>query len=350
MLVDVARAGLVMEIQRARKLPLPGEVLVNVGEQVHSTDVIAKASLTGKISLVDVATGLGVDPSNVKDVMVRQVGEKLTKGDMIAQISGAIPRVVRAPQDGRLAAFHQGKAVFEVETEVLELQAGMDAVVLAVIPEFGAILSTSGLLIQGLWGNGRIGSGQLHIALESWTHPLEDTGFDDMAGQIIAVGMCNREDVFMGLIEKEPAGLIFGTLGPKLIKTARTLPMPLIVVQGFGPIPADKSILEWLQPLAGRTACLNASETDRIAGLRPEVIIPCEVSGEAESLGMRLELREGHKVRVYSGQALGEVGEVTALPDGWNLFESGLQLPAVNVALESGEEIIVPQQNVVVIG
>lgn len=349
--VDVARAGVTMDIQRVRKLPLPGEVLVNEGEQVQPADVIAMGSIIGKILMLDIASGLGVDIQGAKDALVRQVGDNLNNGDVLAQISGAFPRLVRAPLTGRFAAFHQGKAVFEVERETILVRAGLMGVVQSVIPEYGANISTRGLLIQGMWGNGRIGSGSLHIAQETWSDSQNESEPDDGGGgQVLAVGTCMGADAFAWLMVQEPAGIIFGSLAPGLVEEAASLPIPIIVVQGFGPCQADFSLYGWFETHAGKTACLDASKTDRMTGARPEVIIPCDEEADADALGLHAELREGLKVRLFSGRALGAVGEVNALPEGLSLFESGLMLPAAIVQLENGEKIAVPQQNLVILG
>ncbi len=351
MIVDVARAGHAFTLQRLRILPLPGEVFVNEGDQVNPTDVIAEASVTGDIFMLDIAASLGTDHVGAKRALVRQTGEYLHKGDVVAQIPGAFPRLVRAPLSGRFAALHQGSVIFEVERERIQVRACLVGVVRSVIPEYGAVIETHGLLLQGIWGNGRYGSGRLHLLENAGTSPLDPSTLDAVEGrQVIAVETCDRAGVLTQLVEREPAGLIFGSLAGRLAPALAALPMPVIVVQGFGVSQPDSSIFAGLRPLAGQTACLSGAAADRLAGHRAEVIIPTGEGGQAETPGIRAALRTGQKVRVFSGQALGQVGEVKALPDGLTLFESGLEVPAVVVELDSGEQVTLPQQNVVIVG
>ena len=56
-----------MIIQKKRRLPLEGEVLVEVGATVKAEDVVAKADLPGNVQLLNVANLLSVQPNEVKE-------------------------------------------------------------------------------------------------------------------------------------------------------------------------------------------------------------------------------------------------------------------------------------------
>lgn len=351
MLVDVVRAGFSNEIERIRRLPIAGEVLVHEGEQVQPTDVIAEAAITDKILLLDIARGLSVTETNVKEFLVRQPGEQLYEGDVIAQVEGALPRLVRSPVNGRFVGLHQAAAVFEIGQDIIQLQAGMPGVVNTVIPEYGAVLSTSGLLLQGVWGNGCINSGSLRVLVETWSVPLEASMLADAdPEQVLAAGYCLDANVFDVLEALKPAGLILASLAPGLLPSAAALPIPIIVLQGFGIIPPAAFYLDMVTPLAGEIACLHARPTDRLQGLRPEVIIPQDGDSENVILGSRTKLQTGLRVQVCSGEAMGLVGLVAKLNEGFTHFDSGLQVASAVIQLENGERITVPSQNLVVLG
>jgi hypothetical protein len=244
MLLDVVKTGSVSKIRRERRLPLPGEVLVNEGQEVRPEDLIAEASLPGKFYLVDIARGLDVDPRDTQHFLVREPGEYLMEDDVIAQIGGAFQRLVRAPLSGRFAAFHQGHALLEIGQETLNVQAGIIGVVEAVIPEYGAIIATRGLLVQGFWGNGRMGSGGLNVVESAWSAPLNVSMLNKAEqGQVLAVGQCLDADVLSHLGELGLAGLIAGSFATDLIPAAMALSIPIIVLQGFGPLSTDNSLL-----------------------------------------------------------------------------------------------------------
>jgi hypothetical protein len=200
MLLDVVITGSVSTIRRERRLPLRGEVLVNEGQEVHPEDLVAEASLPGKFYLVDIARGLDVEPRDAQQFLVREPGEYLLEDDVIAQIGGAFHRLVRAPLSGRFTAFHQGHALLEIGRETLQVKAGLIGVVEAVIPECGAIITTQGLLLQGVWGNGRMGSGGLNVVESAWSAPLKVSMLNKAEqGQVLAVGQCSDADTLATL-------------------------------------------------------------------------------------------------------------------------------------------------------
>jgi hypothetical protein len=351
MLVDVFRASLLREIRRERCLPVPGEVFVNEGQKVEPFDVIAEAELPDQIYMLDIAGSLAVDKLDVKHFLVRQPGEMLYEDDVIAQVEGAIPRLVRTPIAGKFAALHQGRAVLQVGYETIQIQAGMDGVVQSVIPEFGATLVTSGLLLQGVWGNGRMGAGELQILEGSWLTSLDDGMIAEVkGGQVVAAGQCLDRDVLGDLAEREIAGLIVESLTPGMMSEAILLPFPLVVMQGFGMLPPDPFILELLKPHAGQVICVHALGGDRLTGERPEAILSLPDGAEGGTMEHRMALGVGQRVRVLSGEKLGQVGTVTALGEELVTFTSGMQLPAVIVQLSDGQQITVPQQNLVILG
>lgn len=352
MLLDIVRTGLVMNIRRERRLPLSGEVLVNEGQEVHPEDLVAETHLPGKIFMLDLARGLDIDRMDVQHCLVRQPGEHLMEDDVIAQYDGAFSRVVRTPVAGRFIGIHQGMAVFEVSYEIIQVKACIPGIVETVLPEYGAVISTTGLMMQGVWGNGGIGEGKLKVIEESWSAPLEKSMVAEAeSGQVVAVGQCLDADALIYLGEAGSAGLITGTLAPGLISAAMALPqMSIIVLQGFGQLPADLSIQETLKVHAGVMVYMHAATANRLTGVRPELIIPQPGEVKSAESSVITEIAIGHRVRLYSGKARGQSGKVLAIVDEPPLFTSGLRFPAVVVELDDGERITVPQQNLVILG
>jgi len=351
MIADVVRNAQVLDIRRVRKLPFPGEVWVEVGQSVHTGDEIARGMLASGVSILDIAKGLGVSPSEVQSCLVCEPGEVLMAGDIVAQCEGTFPRLVRAPMDGKFLEYYQGQVVLTADEQVIRCQAGLIGEVVELIPEYGAILTASGSLIQGVWGNGRVAEGILNLIDCPLETPLETTMLDSLeTGHVLAAGNCQDEDVLRCLQDKEMAGVILGSLAPGLIPIAQELPMPMIVLSGFGSMSADPVRFNIFQSHAGEVVSVNASQGDIVSGTRPEVIIPALGGDPEKGLGYREKLSLGQRVQVLSGPSCGSVGELVELSKIPGQFESGLVFLEAVVKLENEEMVTVPSQNLVILG
>lgn len=350
MIVDVIRVAPVLEIRRTRKLPVSGRVLVKKGEMVHPQDVIAEALIPGNVVMLDLARGLGLSPHEVKTCLVREKGEALKEGDVIAQCEGAFPRLVRAPVEGVFLECHQGRAALATGTSRIELQAGMIGEVERVIAGFGVTLSARGSLVQGLWGNGKIGEGVIEVLGSPMETPIKVSALKKLEnGQVIAGGVCLHAEVLTACETAGISGLILGSLAPELVPMAAALPFPMIVLQGFGALPPDPYIFECLRDRTGDAAAINAQAVDVFRGERPEIIIPHDVGTPSPAMGFREQLKVGQQVRVMSGTAMGQSGAIIELTETNAQFESGLESSGALVQLTSGETDEMPAQNLVIV-
>ena len=141
-------------IQRERLLPAPGEILVEIGERVEPTQVVAQATYTEEFHTVPIARKLKIKPSKVKSTLRVEVGEAVRKNEVIAARGGLSSRSVRAPADGILTAVGSGRALIEPKPKTIELAAYIPGRVSKVMAGEGVRIETMGALIQGKWGCG----------------------------------------------------------------------------------------------------------------------------------------------------------------------------------------------------
>jgi len=350
MFTDVLRAASILDIQRTRQLPFPGTVLVAEGDKVNPEDVIAETSLPKEIVMLDIARGLGVSQDEAETCIVREVGEALVEGDIIAQCEKPLPRLVRAPVDGRLVDVVHGQAVIAAGESSIQVSAGMIGDIVEVIPEYGAVIHAHGSLLQGVWGNGKIGKGTLYWVDSPPSTSIETSALDDLEkGQVLAGGLCLHVSVLESAQEKEAAGVILNAIAPELISSAMALSFPVIVLGGFGVLPVDQRTVDLLCSQAGKTACVNAAAADDVKGLRPEVIIPLEGKLTGEDLGFQSEIAAGRRVRILSGEFAGRVGEVEECLEEPFRFESGLEVNSAAICLDDGKSATLPQSNLVIL-
>jgi hypothetical protein len=87
----------------------------------------------------------------------------------------------------------------------------------------------------------------------------------------------------------------------------------------------------------------------RAGAVRPEVIIPiteAELQEVEERTVQPGVLYEGAVVRIVRGSLFGRWGTVASIPDRPQEFETGARLPAVEVQLDTGENVTVARANV----
>ncbi len=146
-------------IERERVLPVAGNVIAKLNQNVSSTDLIAEATWSREHLLIDVARALGISP-NAADRLIRvKVNETVSESTEIAVGKGMGSRTVRAPRAGRVVAVGGGQVLMETGDASIQLRAGIPGTVVNIIPNRGARIRTVGSLIQGAWGNGRIETG-----------------------------------------------------------------------------------------------------------------------------------------------------------------------------------------------
>jgi hypothetical protein len=352
MIVDVVRSAAYIHICRVRQLPLPGQVLVNVNQTVAPEDVIAEAKIPDQVMILDLVRGLGLSPDEANECAVREVGTFVRQGDVIAQFQGAFTRLVRTPIDAQIIDIDQGKAVLAASADQVRVFAGMVGTVESLIPEFGAVIVNRGALLQGVWGNGRVGSGPISLVGETSAVALLEEDVEGLPeGALLAAGVCLHASVLEAVQECGINGLVVGGLAPELKPLALKMTLPVIVLNGFGLLPIDPVSYRLLEAKNGSLASLNASAPNLLNGARPEIIIPHEDEGPVEPvMGFQVKLSLGQQVRVLSGAAQGQVGEVVELPSARFRFESGLKIHAARVRLHGGQYVSIPRQNLEVMG
>ena len=351
MIIDVIRRAKFIKIQRTRSLPYPGRVIVGEGDTIQPEDIIAEAEAPANLQILDIARGLGVPESAAKTHLIRQPGENLDEGDVIAQLEGRLPLLMRAPKRGLFLEYFDGKAVIATGRTNAQLKAGMRGVVEKVIPEKGAVITTEGSLLQGVWGNGKIGEGNLKVLDTTQNNSLSDTVDKEIEpGQVFAVGTCIDEMTFINLVNAGTTGLIFSTMAPSLIPFAESLPIPVIILQGFGDLKFDTGTLSIIKSWEGERVTVIANQPDHFQEQRPEVIIPGGDGEPGKEMGYREKIDLGHLVLVVSGQAAGTHGKVTAILEQQRYYESGITDLTAEIRTPDEQMIQVPCSNLVILG
>ena len=338
-------------IERERVLPVSGNVIAKLNQNVSSTDLIAEATWSREHLLIDVARALGIS-ANAADRLIRvKVKEKVSEGTEIAIGKGIGSRTIRAPREGRVVAVGAGQVLLETGDASIQLRAGIPGTIVHIIPNRGARIRTVGSLIQGTWGNGRIETGLLFNLAEGPADVLTASRLDvSLRGSIILAGLIRDAETLRTAAELPVRGLILSSISPGLLQAAQQMRFPILAIDGFGQIPMNSAAYKLLTTNAKRDVTINAEAFNRYTGARPEIIIPLPVSQEPPLPTDVSTLETGQTVRLRRAPHTGEIGTLVKLHPGLSSLPSGLRAPAGDVKLENGEQILVPLVNLEIVG
>ena len=350
MLSKVKHFHALTNIRRERVLPVPGHVIVRRMQKVTPTDVIVVSPLTPKYLLIDIAQGLNVTPVRADELLQRQAGDELTKGDVIAGPVGLFQRVIRAPSSGQVRIAGEGKVLFEGSSPAFEMQAGTEGTVTNIIPERGAIIETQGALIQGVWGNGKIAYGVIQPVSDSldqeFTAEQINIGF---RGAILAAGFLDKPEVLEMVGSVPIKGLILGSISSTLLPLASSINFPIMIIDGFGPSPMNSAAEEIIITNKDRNIALNAQAYDPFLGKYPEVIISQPAPSEPELPVESEVLSPGKKVIITNGAQARQIGTIEFIHSRKQVLPSGIEARTAVIEYGQDQRATIPLANLEII-
>ncbi len=352
MLAPVSHNLALTTIVRKRLLPVHGEVIAKLNQHILATDVVAVAEYSHKHHLIDVAQILGISASTAEKMVGVRVGEKLAAGTVVAEGTGLVPKVIKVEHSGRVVAAGGGQILLDISEKEFELKAGISGEVIELIPNRGVVIQEVGALIQGVWGNGRIGSGNIHVLAEKPAELLAARQFDiSLRSLVILAGSCQDAEALKAAAETTVRGLILSSIHPSLLSLARKMPYPIIVTDAIGKQAMNASAYKIMSTNNQReNVTVNAESYHRYKGNRPEVIIPLPHT-DLPPIPRAVEtFAPGQKVRLRRAPHAGAMGTLVDLPTGLKTLPNGLRVLAGEVKLNNGEQVTVPLVNLEVLG
>ena len=350
MLAPVVHVLPMTRIRRHRLLPITGKVLVRKGQTVSALEVIGEANQNPKHVLLDITRGLGVNFYEVDQHIQRNAGDIVAEGDILAGPVGWGKRVVRAPSSGRIILSGRGKMLLEEESPPQQVLAGLPGEVISLIPGRGAVVESTGAIVQGVWGNDQIDAGMLRILIKKVEDILTVEQLDiDLRGSVVFGGYCGDEQVLRAAAELPLKGLILSSLSATLIPVARETPLPIIVVEGFGLLPMNSSAFNLLVTSESREIAINAESLDPYTGQRPEAFISLPVNQVVHEPKDATIFSPGQKVRITRAPYQSQIGTLMSLKPGLEVLPNGIKAQAAEIELESSIRVKLPLANLEVL-
>lgn len=338
-------------IVRERVLPVPGLVTARVSQKVSAADVVVQATRAREHLLLDVARALRLTATAAERLVKVRVGDELAAGTVIAAGRGVFGRRVVVPKSGHVVAVGGGQVLLEVGAARWELRAGTPGVVIQIVPERGVVIQTEGALVQGLWGNGRIDSGQL-VNLAERPDGLLTAGRLDasLRGSIILAGLVRDAETLHAAARFQVRGLIIGSLPSGLMQAAHEMRYPILATDGIGTLPMNSAAHKLLSTSGQREVAVNAEQHNRQTGAHPEIVIPLPVTQPPPIPPDTLELSAGQTVRIRRPPAAGAIGTLVTIRPGLTVLPSGVRAASAMVKIENGDTVIVPLANLDAVG
>ncbi|PWH17028.1 MAG: hypothetical protein DDG58_08890 [Ardenticatenia bacterium] len=324
-LVPVVRCEAWARVRVERGLPATAEVLVREGEPVRATQVIARApnGRSHRVHIVDVAGTLDLPGREVSSAMVKQRGERVHVGELLAARRSVLPfayRACRSPVDGQLRMVWYGWAVIEMdadEGDVLEITAQVDGSVVAVVPGSYVTIETEAAWIEGVCGTAGEAYGMLQVVRQPSATPwMPEELPEDVAGAIWVVdGSVSRP-----ALEQAAAMGVKGLIAAGISVTASEVAtLPVMATEGYGVQRMAPERLRLFQELEGcyATLIVPSEHTPPWSRRRPVVIVPRASPSHPEddpqsALRLRRPLCPGDRVRVVRAPRAGQWGVVAA--------------------------------------
>jgi hypothetical protein len=350
-------------VRKHRRLPLAGEVVVEVGATVKASDVIARTELPGKVTLLNVATKLGVLAEELAPLLVIKPGDPVREGDVIARNTTfwIFTSTVTSPVTGVLESVSAvtGMAILREPPQPVEVHAYMDGVVVEVLPNEGVVIETRGALVQGIFGLAGERQAPIVMVAKDREQVLEAAQLTAAhAGKIVVGGARATLAALRRAIDLEVAAIVCGGFAYQDVRELlgydvgvavtgnEDLATTLVVTEGFGDIAMARATFELLASLEGKQASVNGATQIRAGVIRPEVIVPGD-AGITEQIPVH-GLEVGAPVRVIRAPHFGKIGTVISLPVELAVMPTETKARVVVVEV-AGEMLILPRANVEVI-
>ncbi len=358
----------VMTISKTRQLPIPGEVCVEVGDNVSYDTIVARAQIKGNPEVVKAALLLGVAPEELPKYVTKKIGDKVNANEMFAAKNAffdAIKKRVTSPVEGTVESISKvtGQVIVRGLPVPVEVDAYVPGKVVKVLPREGVVIETKAALIQGIFGVGGETHGKVKMAVGS---PDEEIALDKITaedeGTVLVGGSMVTLEALRKSIEVGVACIVVGGIAHKDLTTfigdeigvgitgQEEVGLTLVITEGFGRMRMSQRTFDLLRHFEGSIAAVNGSTQIRAGVMRPEIVIPHQESFEEPSKDeLAAGMEPGTSVRIIREPYFGAIGKVVGLPVELKQLQSESHVRVLEVRLDSGEVTVVPRANVEII-
>ncbi len=357
-------------LTKQRRLPLPGEIVVEKGSTVSAEQVVARTKLPGNVQTVNVAGLLGVLPAEIDDVMLKKPGESCCKDEVCAESKGffgLFKSHVKSPIEGAIESISKitGQVIMREPPIPVEVIAYIDGEVTGIIKKEGVEIRTAGSFIQGIFGIGGETIGEIAMAASDPNEVLTPSSLDkSFKDKVVIGGSIAEYDALEKAREVGAKGVVVGGIEDQDLKRfmgydigvaitgSENVGITLIATEGFGKLRMADRTFELLKSLVGRKTSMNGATQIRAGVMRPELIVPFarkEVTKKTADLSTGSGLENGTKVRIIREPYFGLIGKVVGLPVALSKIDTEAIVRVLDVELDDKRKVTLPRANVEII-
>jgi len=355
-------------VKKQRRLPLPGETLVEKGHKVKGDDIVARTALPGNVQTVNVAGLLGVPPEDVPSLMMKKAGDSVAKDEVMALskgLFGLFKSEVKSPVAGTVENVSSitGQVILREPPEPVQVDAYIEGAVSEVIPREGVVVETEASFVQGIFGVGGEVRGVIRMIVDKPDVVVTAAQIpDDCKGQVLVGGSLVRYDAIERAVKLGAKAIVVGGIEDATLRSflgydigvaitgSEKKGLTIVATEGFGEMRMAQRTFELLQSLAGKMASVNGATQIRAGVIRPEVIVPADTKlGEIKQSTAEGGLALGMPVRIIRQPNFGRIGTVTSLPVELQTIETEAKARVLGVELEDGTKVLLPRANVEII-
>lgn len=351
-------------LRRNRRLPIKGQTLVAIGDKVGAEQVVLKTELPGKADVVNVMSLLGCQPHEVKQFMVKPIGEHVEKGELLAMRAaffGLFKTRIESPMSGTIESISDvsGQVVMRGAPVPVDVKAYIDGKVVEADEGEHVTVEVTGSFIQGIFGVGGETYGRIIVASDDPNGVLDENSFtEEMKGAVVVGGSlityeglqkaikCGVNAVVVGGFDDADLKKFLGFDLGVAITGHEELGLTLVLTEGFGQIPMADKTFALLKECEGKNASVNGATQIRAGVMRPEVIVARDEEASMKENEAKLILDIGTRVRVIREPYFGLFGTVTALPAELTKLPTESLARVLDLKFDDGTVATVPRANV----